>query len=45
MKFKCERCHEIHDNNDTPQGGSFCDDCLTIDDIFPDEEYDEDTEY
>lgn len=36
--FDCDRCGEEHGNNDTPFGDSLCDDCLTMDDIFPEEE-------
>ncbi len=34
----CERCNEEHNNNDTPSGLSLCDDCLTMDDVFSEEE-------
>lgn len=37
-KNKCERCGDSHDNNDTPTVGSYCDDCLFHEDIFPDED-------
>lgn len=41
MKFICERCGDPHDNNDTPKGESFCDDHLTMDDVFPSDEDEE----
>lgn len=42
----CERCGEFVPlgYNATPSGNLFCEDCISFDDVFPDEDESEDSE-